>query len=177
MPPPLRRAAALGVTYRPMKEEDVPFVAAVYASTRTEELAVTGWPEEMKEAFLAQQHRAQHYHYQTYYPGAEWLIVQQDGVDAGRIYIEEGDTDIRLIDIALLPERRAAGLGRAMIGDLVEWAGELGKSISLHVEPNNPVRNLYLRHGFAPTGLAGAYEAMEWLPEGGAGSDQKKTAS
>jgi len=167
MPPPLRRAAALGVTYRPMQEEDVPFVAAVYASTRTEELAVTGWPDEMKEAFLAQQHRAQHYHYQTYYPGAEWLIVEQDGVAVGRLYIEEGATDIRLIDIALLPERRGAGVGRAMVGDLVEWAGEVRKSISLHVEPNNPVRRLYLRLGFVPTGLAGAYEAMLWEPGSG----------
>ena len=168
MPPPLRRAAAFGVTYRPMTEEDLPFVAALYASTRTEELAVTGWPEEMKQAFLAQQHRAQHYHYQTYYPRAEWLIVEKDGAPIGRIYIDEGATEIRLIDIALLPEQRGAGIGRAMIGDLVEDAGARGKSITLHVEPNNPVRRLYLRHGFESTGMAGAYEAMLWLPEGGA---------
>ena len=176
MPPPLRRAAALGVSYRTMQEEDVPFVAAVYASTRTEELAVTGWPDEMKEAFLAQQHRAQHHHYQTYYPSAEWLIVERGGAPIGRIYIDEGEREIRLIDIALIPGQRGAGIGRAMIGDLVEHAGERGKAISLHVEPNNPVRPLYVRVGFESMGLNGAYEAMLWRPEGPAEA-QKNTAS
>jgi GNAT superfamily N-acetyltransferase len=150
-----------------MEEGDLPFVAAVYASTRTEELAPTGWPEEMKLAFLAQQHQAQHYHYQTYYPGAEWLIVEKDGAAVGRIYLDEGESEIRLIDIALLPTHRGAGIGGAMIGDLLEWAAASGKSISLHVEPNNKVRAYYLRLGFVLTGIAGAYEAMLWRPEGG----------
>ena len=166
MPPPPRRAAALGLTYRIMNEGDLVFVASVYASTRTEELALTGWPDEMKEAFLAQQHQAQHHHYQTYYPGAEWLIVEKDGAPVGRLYLQQAETDIRLIDIALLPAHRGAGLGGAMIGDLIEWAGALGKSISLHVEPNNPIRPFYLRIGFVPTGEAGAYEAMLWQPVG-----------
>jgi ribosomal protein S18 acetylase RimI-like enzyme len=167
MPPPLRRAAAFGVTYRTLREDDLPFIAALYASTRTEELAVTGWPDEVKSAFLEQQHRAQHHFYQANYPGAEWLIVEQDGAGIGRLYLQQRETDIRLIDIALLPAFRRAGIGGAMIGDLLEWAGALSKSISLHVEPNNPVRPLYVRLGFESLGLAGAYEAMQWQPEGG----------
>jgi RimJ/RimL family protein N-acetyltransferase len=167
MPPPLRRVAAFGLTYRAMTEADLPFIAALYASTRTEELAPTGWPEDLKQAFLEQQHRAQHHHYQSHYPGAEWLIVEKDGEPIGRIYLHAGDLDLRLIDIALVPAHRRAGIGGAMIGDLIEWAAGLGKSISLHVEPNNPVRPLYLRLGFEPLGLSGAYEAMRWRPEGG----------
>lgn len=167
MPPPLRRTAAFGVTYRPMNDEDLPFIAALYASTRTEELEPTGWPEELKQAFLEQQHRAQHHHYQGHYPGAEWLIVEKDGERIGRIYIHERESEIRLIDIALLPAHRRAGIGGAMIGDLLERAGELGKSISLHVEPNNPVRPFYVRVGFESLGLHGAYEAMVWKPESG----------
>ena len=167
MPLPLRRAGAFGVTYRNLEEDDLPFVGALFASTRTEELAPTGWPEEMKTAFLEQQHLAQHRHYQAYYPGAEWLIVEKDGVAVGRIYVEEGKSDIHLIDIALLPAHRRAGLGGAMIGDLIEWAGSSGKSISLYVEPNNPIRPFYLRVGFESTGLNGAHEAMLLRPAGG----------
>src|SRR6478609_4359365 len=110
MPPPLRRAAAFGLTYRTMTEGDLPFVAALYASTRTEELEPTGWPEEMKQAFLAQQHEAQHHHYQTYFPEAEWLIVEKDGAAIGRIYLLESDSDLHMIDIALLPAHRRGGI-------------------------------------------------------------------
>lgn len=165
MPPPLRRAAALGLSYRALTEGDFAFTAVLYASTRTEELEPTGWPEEVKRAFLAQQHEAQHRHYQGHYPGAEWLIVEKEGAAIGRIYIHEREGDIRLIDIALLPEHRRAGFGGAMLGDLITWAAELGKSVSLHVEPNNVIRPYYLRIGFVSQGLAGAYEAMLWRPD------------
>ena len=62
MPPPLRAAAEFGLSYRPMDDGDLPFVAELYASTRREEVAQTGWPAEMQEAFLRQQHEAQHSH-------------------------------------------------------------------------------------------------------------------
>jgi hypothetical protein len=68
MPPPLKAAAGLGVTYRNFADEDLPFVAELYASTRRDEVAATGWPREMQEAFLAQQHEAQHRHYAEHSP-------------------------------------------------------------------------------------------------------------
>jgi GNAT superfamily N-acetyltransferase len=167
VPPPLRRAAAFGINYRELTEDDLPFIAALYASTRTEELAPTGWPDEVKSAFLAQQHDAQHRHYQAHYPGAEWLIVEQDGAAVGRIYLHLRESEFRLIDIALLPAHRRGGIGGALIGDLLSWADSLGKGISLHVEPNNVIRPYYLRLGFESLGMAGAYEAMARPPQGG----------
>jgi len=147
-----------------MDESDVPFAAAVYASTRIGELAVTGWPDEMKQAFLDQQHKAQHQHYRAHYPGAEWLVVERRSAPIGRLYLLEGKSDIRLIDIALLPEHRGAGIGAAIIDDLLAWAGALGKSVSLHVEPNNPVLRLYTRLGFVVGEEVGAYQRMDWTP-------------
>ena len=164
MPPPRRRVAAFGLAYRPMAEADLPFIAALYATTRTEELAPTGWPDAVKQAFLEQQHRAQHHHYQTHYPGAEWLIVEQGGEPIGRLYLCETKSDIRLIDIALLPAQRGAGIGGAMLRDLLAYARAQRKPVSLHVEPTNRVRSFYLRLGFLPNGLIGAYEAMLWRP-------------
>src|SRR4051794_41923678 len=128
MPPPLRRAAVHGISYRPMREDDLPFIAALYASTRTEELAVTGWPDEVKGAFLEQQHRAQHHYYQANYPGAEWLIVERDGEAAGRLYLQQRETDIRLIDIALLPAHRRAGIGGGGGGGPPALGGGVGRA-------------------------------------------------
>ena len=39
MPPPLRAAAPFGIAYRPMTDDDLPFVDALFASTRAEEVA------------------------------------------------------------------------------------------------------------------------------------------
>ncbi|HEX9946692.1 MAG TPA: GNAT family N-acetyltransferase [Allosphingosinicella sp.] len=164
MPPPLRTAARLGVSCRPMGEADLPFVSAVYASTRTEEVASTGWPAEMQQQFLAHQADAQHRHYQRNYPDADWLVIERAGKPIGRLYLEEWPSQIRLIDISLLPEGRGAGVGGAILADLQDAAAAAGKALTIHVERNNPAMTLYLRLGFAKVDEHGLYDLMEWRP-------------
>ena len=45
------RAAAAGLTFRPITDADLPFLARLYASTRMEELSVTDWSDAQKAAF------------------------------------------------------------------------------------------------------------------------------
>jgi GNAT superfamily N-acetyltransferase len=165
MPPPLPAAAALAVTVRPVRaEEDLPFLAQVYASTRLEEVAGTGWPPEMQRSFLLHQFEAQHRHYRGTYHGAEWLVVERGGEPVGRLYIEEWADQIRLIDIALLPAARGGGIGSAILADLKGMAETAGKPLTIHVEKNNPAMALYLRLGFARIDEHGLYDLMEWRP-------------
>ena len=165
MPPPLRAAARLGISYRPSTEADLAFVSSVYASTRIEEVAATGWSLEMQQQFLAHQADAQHRHYQRHYPDAEWLVIERDGEPVGRLYLEEWPSQIRLIDISLLPEGRGGGVGGAILADLQAMATAAGKALSIHVERNNPAMRLYLRLGFAKVDEHGVYDLMEWRPE------------
>ena len=164
MPPPLSAAAALGITMRPMTDSDLPFVEALYASTRAEELAATGWPAEMQQAFLAQQHRAQHHHYRTFYPAAEWLIIERDRRPIGRLYLEELPAFLHLIDLSLVPETRGQGIGGAIFADVGAMARALGKQVSIHVEINNRARRLYERIGFRLVEDKGMYLELVWDP-------------
>jgi ribosomal protein S18 acetylase RimI-like enzyme len=165
MPPPLKAAADLGIAYRPMTDDDLPFLDALYASTRAEEVAMTGWPPEMQRQFLAQQFDAQHRHYMRHYPEAEWLIVERGGEPIGRLYIEEWASQIRIIDISLMTESRGRGLGAAILKDMLEMARASGKAVSIHVEKNNPARHLYDRLGFAAIEDKGVYDLLEWRSE------------
>lgn len=167
MPPPLRAAAGLGVSYRESTDEDLSFLATVYASTRLEEVASTGWPEEMQLQFLTHQADAQHRHYRRTYPNAEWLVIERGGEAIGRLFIEIWSDQVRLIDIALLPQGRGGGVGSAILADLQDMARSAGKALTIHVERNNPAMRLYLRLGFAKIDEHGVYDLMEWRPEGG----------
>jgi ribosomal protein S18 acetylase RimI-like enzyme len=149
-------------TLRPAGEDDVPFLARVYASTREEELAATGWPRELKDAFLRSQFEAQWRHYRHNYPSAEFLVIVVGGEAAGRLFVLRGEGDIRVMDVALLPEHRGAGVGSEILGALMEEAARGGKKVSLHVEKNNPARRLYARLGFVPVGEHGIYDLVEW---------------
>jgi GNAT superfamily N-acetyltransferase len=164
MLPPLTAATKLGVTYRHFADEDLPFVAELYASTRREELAVTGWPSEMQEAFLAQQHAAQHSHYSIHFPDAERLILEHDGEDVGRLYLRELSENLHIVDVSLLPHARRKGIGGAIVQDILDHARGLGKGVTIHVEKNNPAQTLYARLGFEAVEDRGAYDFLRAPP-------------
>jgi len=167
MPPPIEAAAAFGIRYRPMTDDDLPFVAALYASTRAEEVAATGWPPDAQAAFLDQQHRAQHQHYRNVHADAEWLIVERGGEAIGRLYLDETSSAVNLLDISLLPDARGSGLGGAILADLLAFAAGRGKDVEIYVEKFNPARRLYQRLGFEVVEDAGVYDRMMWRPRAG----------
>ena len=156
------RAADAGLGFRRLAAGDLPFLAQLYASTRTDELAVTDWSDDHKAAFLDAQFRAQHAHYQQYYPNADRLVTMRGGEGIGRLYLERWPTQHRIIDIAFLPEHRGKGLGEALLRDLMDEAAACGKAVSIHVEKFNPAMRLYRRLGFETVEDKGVYDLMRW---------------
>lgn len=142
--------------------EDAAFLFQVYASTRAEELAVVPWPEAQKESFLRMQFEAQDQHYRAHYPSAQYQVIHHEGKPVGRLYVHESDDEIRIMDIALLPAWRGAGLGSAILRDILERATTSGRRVTLHVEHNNRARRLYDRLGFRPLSSDAVYVLMEW---------------
>lgn len=154
-PAKLRRATA----------EDAEFLAAVYASTRAAELAVTDWSEAQKAQFCGQQSTAQDAHYRQHYPSAEFSIVEREGAAVGRLYVDRWEREIRIMDIALLPAHRGAGIGTELLRALQEQARAAGKALSIHVEKFNPALRLYERLGFTVREDKGVYLLLEWRGE------------
>ena len=156
------RAARLGLAYRPSTDADLAVLARIYASTRAEEVARAGWPLEQQRAFLQQQFEAQHAHYHQHYPDARWLLIVQGIIPVGRLYLEDWTSQLRIIDIALLPEFRGRGWGEAILRDLMDQTAKTGRKVSIHVEKTNPAMSLYLRLGFEAIEDKGVYDLMEW---------------
>lgn len=165
MPPPLTAASGFGVSYRQFTDDDLPFVTALYASTRREEVAATGWPPDMQAAFLAQQAAAQHSHYSIHFADGEWLIIERGGDAIGRLYLLDTPDALHITDIALMPESRGQGIGGAILADVLEQARGLGKAVSIHVERSNPARALYARLGFEMVEDCGVYDLLRAEPQ------------
>jgi GNAT superfamily N-acetyltransferase len=153
------------VTFRPIAPDDRELLLRVYRSTREDELAtVVDWTPEMKDAFILQQFTAQHTWYQEHYEGAEFLVILVDEAPAGRLYVHRRPSEIRLVDIALLPEYRNTGLGTRLLRDLLAEGEATGKPVTIHVEIYNPAMRLYQRLGFRPIEDRGVYHLLEWRP-------------
>jgi ribosomal protein S18 acetylase RimI-like enzyme len=136
------------VTLRPVREADLPFLRALYASTREQELSVVPWTAEQKAAFIDMQFEAQDRYYRTHYANGRLDVIEMDGTPVGRLYVDNGATDVRVIDITVSPEHRGRGLGGALMRDILARARTEGRAVSVHVEDGNPARRLYERLGF-----------------------------
>lgn len=159
MPPDLERRA--------IRDEDLPFLRRLYATTRDDELRVLDWSAAQKTRFLDMQFEAQHRHYREHFPDARFELLLLGGEPIGRLYVDRHDDEIRLIDIALVPEHRGRGLGTPLVRELMEEAAADGKCVRIHVERFNRALGLYERLGFRKVEDVGVYYLMEWRPEDG----------
>ncbi|MFC5490936.1 GNAT family N-acetyltransferase [Dokdonella soli] len=152
----------MATALRPTRPEDLGFLQEVYAGTRADELARTPWSAEQKQAFVRMQFDAQHTYYRQQFADAAYEVILLDGVPVGRLYTDRRADEIRILDIALLPEYRNCGIGSRYLRDIQEEAQQAGRAVRIHVEMFNPARRLYDRMGFRPVQEDGVYLLMEW---------------
>lgn len=154
------------VTLRSVCPEDETFLLQVYASTRVDELALAAWDDSHREAFLRLQFAAQQQHYQTHFPEGDHQLILVGDRPIGRIYVASTADEIRILDIALLPEHRNSGIGSSMIKKIVSEASKAGKPVRIYVESFNPSLRLFERLGFSSVQDIGTHRLLEWRSPG-----------
>ncbi len=166
-PPAFELPAALssqGFTLRPETDDDLPFLRALYASTRELELAITDWSADQKFAFCNSQFDAQRHHYRTYIQNCRFDVLEYRGERVGRLYLEPRLTQLNIVDIALMPAWRGKGIGTTIIEAVKQAARQSGRGVCIFVEQFNPALRLYRRLGFSEVRDDGPYFEMEWVP-------------
>ena len=154
------------VALRPVAPEDDEFLFGVYMSTRERELAQVEWGEGQKEQFVRWQFGLQRREYDARFPRAEYDVILVEGRPAGRLWVGSDGTQIRLLDIALLPEFQNRGVGTLLLRLLIEHARGAGLPLRHMVFVlNDDAHRFYERLGFAVIDDHGAYKHMEWRPE------------
>jgi RimJ/RimL family protein N-acetyltransferase len=167
--------ASPDVVLRPVVAQDAPLLLRIYADTRADELALTDWDESRREQFVRMQFDAQNAHYTRHFPGSSHhIIVLRDfretseigpdsGRDIGRLWLDERDDALHILDISLVTDARGKGIATRMLRDLAQRAHGGGRRLSIFVEWPNAARRLYERLGFVAVGQAqGIHQLMTW---------------
>ena len=152
-------------TTRSISEKDLPFLKNLYHTTRQAEMDLVDWSDHDKREFLEMQFKAQHQHYQQYYPNATFDIIENSGEPIGRLYLDRREDEIRIVDIALLPQHCNLGIGSFFLKKIIAEAESKGVVVRIHVENFNPAIRLYERLQFNHIDTNGVYHLMEWAPQ------------
>ncbi len=150
---------------RPAAPPDEAFLLRLYGTVRTAELAQTGWTATQRDAFIRSQYLARLADYTARFPGAEQAIITLQGRDAGVWTVCRTKTEFRLINIELLPEYRAQGVGSALLRGLLAEAKTPRLPVRLSVrEDNRGAQRLYRRLGFSVEARQNGYLHMGNIP-------------
>lgn len=154
----------MNMKLRHASSDDENFLFKLFASIRAIEFESIPLPKEQMDTLLKIQFHAQAKQYSEFYPGADNNVILIDDMPAGRLYVDRTSQEIRLVDIAFLPEHQGSGLGTELLHGLVQEADETGLPIRLQVDQTNRAQKLYLRMGFKAIGENDIRIEMEKAP-------------
>jgi GNAT superfamily N-acetyltransferase len=152
------------VSLRRATQDDDAFLLDLFASTHPE-FSLLNLPKNQLHALMYMQFNAQRQQYDECYPQAESKIILQDQRPIGRMLVDKTGRAFLLIDIAVFPEHRNAGIGTSLLQDLLSEASVAGKPVRLHVLKSNPALRLYERLGFSRVGDESMYFEMTFEPQ------------
>ncbi len=109
---------------------------------------ITGWPRPGDIGMVAEDGAP---------VGAAWLRLLPEE-DPGYGFVDEETPEL---SIGVVPTQRGRGIGSLLLEALIEAARDQRyQALSLSVEPDNPARRLYERHGFQVVGTVDGSHTM-----------------
>lgn len=150
---------------RPVEAADEPFLRALYVTTRPDVAAMLGWPDAERESFLEGQFQAQLASYRARFPESDHVLVCAGGEPVGRLWVERSASGILIVDVALTPAHRGAGIGTSLLHNLMAEARSADVPIRLSVDKDNlRAISLYRRLGFRMVSEDEMRMRMEYRP-------------
>jgi GNAT superfamily N-acetyltransferase len=158
------------ISLKPASPEDSEFLLLLKASTLPE-LGMLGMDIDQFRSIVRIQVAAQEQEYWRSYPGSAHMIVETSGTRAGRIWVDRGEIEIRIIDISILPEFRRTGIGTLLYGSLIAEAETTRKKLRCSVSRFNMISlQFHERLGFAVVSAGEMDLELEWTHTGARGT-------
>jgi ribosomal protein S18 acetylase RimI-like enzyme len=122
--------------------------------------------EDIIEALTAPQQYAQNNGRGARFPDAYYFVVERHGERVGRLVIDFGPNEVRLIDIAFIPAARSHGYGKQLLNALQHAAACVQAPLTLTVRRDNlRARALYESLGFRVEQSDSHLQLLAWRAE------------
>jgi len=145
---------------RQVRAEDEAFLFALFRTSREAEVAPV--PQPQRETLLRFQYQAQSRDYAARFPHSEHFIVEFCGQVAGRLLLNREATELRVVDIAVVPELQRQGIASTVLKSLISEAEAAHIPLRLSAWHSNPALALYRRLGFCVRAGSATHLELEW---------------
>jgi ribosomal protein S18 acetylase RimI-like enzyme len=138
---------------RPARPADRDFLYALNEATMREYVElVWGWDDQAQATFFDDRFQPD-----------RCQVIQVGGQDIGVFNVEEGDDEIFLAGIEILPDWQGWGIGSAIVRSLMDSAATAGKPVTLRVlHVNKRACALYEQLGFRPFKQIETHTYLRW---------------
>jgi len=153
-----------GLNLRPAQPEDSDFLEALYSSTR-DDLRQIDAENDFIEELIRMQHALQMQGNAAHYPNALQLVVEKLGERIGRIIVDFGCNEVKILSIAFMGAARGKGYGSGILRGLQQAAAGMQTPLVLDVMRSNlKAKQLYQRLGFSVEQTGPIEDRMVWRP-------------
>lgn len=149
----------------PIEPQYNEFLFKVFKESRPELNLINDISEEQKTNIILQQFTMEHQQLIQMYPNAELNIVMLNKEPVGRIYINYGQTSVRILEIGVLEQYRGLGIGKKILTRVIKEAEKNEKTVNLQVAWfNQSAYTFYERIGFKVVENNGVVSEMQYMP-------------
>jgi ribosomal protein S18 acetylase RimI-like enzyme len=152
---------------RPAEAGDLAFMQQLYSCTRSAEVRMGACDLTTETLLQGLQFKAQQTWFETRYPNADMAVIMDRERSIGRLYVDYGPDELRILDICLLPDYRNRGIGLGLLRSLQAQGERLRLPVRINVALGSPAQRLLQRCGFEVLAVDGVYNTMEWFPPAG----------
>ena len=160
----LNNSSAAGLSMRPSRPTDGPFLQSLYRSARPELQWIDADPE-VVEQVVAQQFQVQERGIGEHFPDAMHYVVEKLDTPIGVLSADFGPNEIRVLYLAFIPAARGQGFGRSVLQGVQKAAEQVRCPVATVVWASNPqARQHYLALGFRVEESSPGAERLVWYP-------------
>lgn len=157
---------SLPIYLRPVTREDGPFLYEIFKESRISELGLLQLPEEQFEALMRMQYQLREQTYRAQFPDADHSIVSWEHTNVGQLRVNRTAREHRLVDIELVPDQQARGIGTHLVNTLIAAAKQAGVPLRCSVAKNNHGSlRFHQRLGFTVVSEDPMYFQLERRPD------------
>jgi GNAT superfamily N-acetyltransferase len=155
-----------GMVARPARSTDKDFLSKMFRENR-DDIRAADAEVDYIESVIEMQLRAQEGGYGAQFPNAVYMVIEKNGTRIGRVTLDIGPVELRLVDLDFIKKAQGKGFGSSIILWRMQTAAKTKRPLLVPTRRDNISLGRFLeKYGFLEdeTMSDEVYARMTWFP-------------